>query len=65
LDPTITKARSAVAVDVRLGRDSTASRQRLAEAKLAAYISKVVECAPPLTAEQRDRLATILRGSAA
>jgi hypothetical protein len=29
----------------------------------AAYIERLVETAPPLTPEQRDRLATLLRGT--
>jgi hypothetical protein len=36
----------------------------LAAAKIAAYIERVVAAAPPLTAEQRDRLAGLLRGAA-
>ena len=39
-------------------------RQRLAEAKLANYISQVVASAPPLTDEQRDKLALLLRPGA-
>ena len=34
--------------------------QQAAEAKLADAIAKVVATAPPLTAEQRNRLATLL-----
>jgi hypothetical protein len=63
-DPIIAKAKSELAVDVRLGRDATESRRRLAEANLAAYIKRVVENAPPLSNDQRDRLATLLRGVA-
>lgn len=37
----------------------------LAAAKLAAYVRKVVDAAPPLTPEQRDRIAVLLRGEAA
>ena len=40
-------------------QDDTA--RNLAEAKLAAYIERTVAAAPPLTAEQRDRLALSLR----
>lgn len=32
------------------------------EAKLAEYIHKLVDAAPPFSAEQRDRLALLLRG---
>jgi hypothetical protein len=37
------------------------ARQELAAAKLTAYIEKVVAEAPPLTDEQRDRIAVLLR----
>jgi len=45
-------------------RTATA-RGELAEAKLADAIAKVVESAPPLTAEQRNRLATLLMSGVA
>lgn len=41
------------------------ARRNLREAKLAEHIAKAVAEAPPLTDEQRDRLATLLRGDAA
>ncbi len=31
--------------------------------RLAAYIQRLVDTAPPLTPEQRDRLAVLLRGA--
>ena len=34
----------------------------LAAAKLADYIARVVDAAPPLTPAQRDKLALLLRG---
>ncbi len=34
----------------------------LREQKLAQYIARVVDAAPPLSATQRDRLAALLRG---
>lgn len=37
------------------------ARAELAEAKLAAYITRTVATAPPLSAEQRNRLALLLR----
>lgn len=40
-----------------------AARQEYRELKLAAHIRDVVDQAPPLTAEQRDRLALLLRGA--
>jgi len=39
-------------------------RAEYAEAKLLAYVAKVVGEAPPLTPEQRDRIAVLLRGGA-
>ncbi len=41
-----------------------AARQRLKAIKAEDYIRKLVESAPPLTPEQRDRLALLLRGGA-
>lgn len=37
------------------------ARRDLAAAKLAAYIQRTVDAAPPLSPEQRDRLALLLR----
>ncbi len=45
--------------------DLTAARQNLRVERLADVIRRTVEAAPPLTPEQRDRLALLLRGSAA
>jgi len=39
-------------------------RGEYAEAKLADYVAKVVDAAPPLTPAQRDRIAALLRGGA-
>lgn len=38
------------------------ARRDLRAARLADYIRRVVDAAPPLTPEQRDRLAALLRG---
>jgi hypothetical protein len=38
------------------------ARRALRTERLADHISQVVDAAPPLTAEQRDRLALLLRG---
>ena len=49
-----------------LGRDHPQvdeARRDFKAARLAAHIAKIVDAAPPLTAEQRDRLATLLRPS--
>lgn len=45
--------------------DLVAAKRDLREARLAAYIQRTVDEAPPLTPEQRDRLALLLRGGAA
>jgi hypothetical protein len=44
--------------------DLIAARLNLRAERLADYIRKTVDSAPPLTAEQRDRLAVLLRGAA-
>lgn len=44
--------------------DTAALRDAIAaDARLAAYVERTVAEAPPLTAEQRDRIALLLRGS--
>ena len=43
----------------------TDARRELAEAKIHAYIAETVAAAPPLTAEQRQRLTALLRPDAA
>lgn len=45
--------------------DLVGARRNLAAARLELYIKRTVDAAPPLTTEQRDRLALLLRGSAA
>jgi len=42
--------------------DLIAARRDLKASRLADYITNVVDTAPPLTADQRDRLAVLLRG---
>jgi hypothetical protein len=37
------------------------ARRDLRAARLEDYIRKLVDCAPPLTPDQRDRLAVLLR----
>lgn len=41
------------------------ARRNMRAERLAEHIARVVAEAPPLTAEQRDRLAVLLRGGAA
>ncbi len=45
--------------------DLVAARRDLRAARAEDYIRKLVDAAPPLSDEQRDRLALLLRGSAA
>lgn len=45
--------------------DTTEADRSLAAAKLADYIKRTVAAAPPLSGEQRDQLAVLLRGSVA
>lgn len=40
------------------------ARRDLRAARLEAYVAEVVAAAPPLTADQRDRIAALLRGGA-
>jgi hypothetical protein len=59
-----TKTRSQIANKKRHDPDADVAdlRQRLKAERLEEYISRVVAEAPPLTPEQRDKLAAILRG---
>lgn len=55
-------ARNRLAAAVRHHPDQVEGRRRdLAEAKIADYIEKVLAQRPPLTNEQRNRLAELLR----
>jgi len=57
----VLKARSAVGVATRSGDPAkiAEARRDLAAAKLQAYVEKVVSEAPPLTTEQKTRLASL------
>lgn len=60
-----TQARARVALAVRNGlppEQVEDLRRDLRAERLAEHIRKTVEAAPPLTPEQRDRLALLLRG---
>ena len=64
LDAAVAQTRSRVGVAHRTGdaeQIAEANRDHAA-AKLAAYIRKTVDSAPPLTVEQRCRLAALLSG---
>lgn len=39
------------------------ARRALAEEKIKAFVERTVASAPPLTPDQRDRLAVLLRGA--
>lgn len=45
--------------------DLVTARRNLAALSIEDYVSKIVAEAPPLSPEQRDRIAAILRGGAA
>lgn len=66
IDPRLAKKRSAVAVASRSGNTHKieSTKRDLAAEKIAVYIERTVNAAPPLTLEQRDRLASLLRGGA-
>lgn len=59
-----TKTRSQIAHAIRQDPDAdvTHLRRQLKAERLADHIKAVVDSAPPLTADQRERLADILRG---
>ena len=63
LTPEIAKARAKIAASGRWHPDCDTGelRRDLRAAKLADHIRRVVDEAPPLTTEQRDRLAVLLR----
>ena len=62
----LARTRSRVATATRLGNAAEVEQAKRdhAAAKLEDYIARVVDAAPPLTVEQRDRLAALLRGGA-
>lgn len=62
IDPNVARTRARVAVATRRGDSNalTDARREHAESLLAAYITKVVAKAPPLTEEQRHRIAALL-----
>ena len=62
---THTRSKIAVTIKKNPAADVTELRQKLKEERLGDHIVKTVDAAPPLTPEQRDRLALLLRGGAA
>ena len=67
MHPNVAKSRALVGVAHRRGVASEieVATRDLAAAKLEDYIRRTVEAAPPLTEDQRDRLALLLRGGGA
>lgn len=70
----VVKARSRVAVEVKKQKREGApdpspgvldARRALAEEKIREFVERTVASAPPLTPDQRDRLALLLRGAVA
>jgi len=61
-----TQTRSAIAHTIKKNPDAdvTELRQQLRAERLAEHVAAVVAQAPTLTAEQRDRIAALLRGGA-
>lgn len=64
IDSEVAKTRSRIAVATRRGNpeEIEEARRDHAAASIAAHIAKVVAEAPELSAAQRDRLASLLRG---
>ncbi|MFL1999500.1 hypothetical protein [Microbacterium sp. A1-JK] len=62
-----TKTRSRIAHAKRAdpNADVTDLKLQLKEERLAEYIQRIVDSAPPLAQEQRDRLAAIMRAGGA
>ncbi len=60
-----THTRSKIAVTIKKNPDAdiTELRQQLKAERLADHITKIVDAAPPLSVEQRTRLALLLKGS--
>jgi hypothetical protein len=67
ISPAVAKTRSRIAVATRRGVSSEIldAKREHAAARLEEYIKRTVDGAPPLTDEQRTRLALLLRGGAA
>lgn len=59
-----TKTRSKIATTLRYdpAADVTDLRRELRAQRLEEHVQKVIDAAPPLTDEQRDRIARILQG---
>jgi len=65
-DPVLGARIASGAAEARWGEGpaATETRQRLKAGALERHIRRMVDAAPPLTPEQRDRLALLLRGGA-
>jgi len=66
VSPSTRRLQGAYAATVRHhpDADSTELRRELAASRLADHVRRIVAEAPPLTPEQRDRIAALLRGGA-
>jgi hypothetical protein len=62
---THTRAKIAHALRQNPDADVTELRRQLKAERLEDHVRSIVDAAPPLTDEQRDRLARILRGNGA
>jgi hypothetical protein len=67
MSTSVTKASSKLALTTRYrgatSPEATEARRDLAAVKITSYVEKVVATAPPLTPEQRDRVAAALGGA--
>jgi hypothetical protein len=61
--PSLRQAVARTGAASRWGHDDQDARRDLATEQIATYIDRIVAAAPPLTAEQRDRLSTLLNPS--
>jgi hypothetical protein len=63
VDPAVNTARARVGIAARLDPEGnhSALKAELVEANIAAYIKKTLADAPPLTDEQRTKLAELLK----
>lgn len=59
---THTRAKIANTLQKHPSADVTELRRQLRAERLADYIERTVDASPPLTADQRDKLALLLRG---
>jgi hypothetical protein len=61
--PSLRQAVARTGAGSRWGSDDEDARRDLATEQIAAYVDRIVAAAPPLTAEQRNRLTSLLNPS--